>query len=58
MSRRRARRARRAARLDIAGRELIADDRALIEQRLRHWSEGERCALVLTSGGTGVHQAT
>ncbi len=40
--------------LDIAGRELIADDRALIEQRLRHWSEGERCALVLTSGGTGV----
>jgi molybdenum cofactor synthesis domain-containing protein len=38
--------------LEIAGRELIADDRELIEQRLRYWSG--RCELVLTSGGTGV----
>ena len=40
--------------LELAGRELIADDRAAIEQRLRHWSDGERCALILTSGGTGL----
>ncbi len=40
--------------LELAGRELIADDRELIERRLRHWSEGGRCELVLTSGGTGV----
>ena len=40
--------------LEVAGRELIADDRELIERRLRHWSEGGRCELVLTSGGTGV----
>ena len=38
--------------LEITGRELIADDRELIEQRLRHWSG--RCELILTSGGTGV----
>lgn len=37
----------------IAGRELIPDDRALIEERLCHWSDAERCDLVLTSGGTG-----
>jgi len=35
-------------------RDLVADDRGLIEQRLRHWCDDERCALVLTSGGTGV----
>jgi molybdenum cofactor synthesis domain-containing protein len=40
--------------LELAGRELIADDRALIEERLRHWADEERCELVLTSGGTGV----
>jgi molybdenum cofactor synthesis domain-containing protein len=40
--------------LEVAGRELITDDRELIERRLRHWSEGGRCELVLTSGGTGV----
>ncbi len=39
---------------EVVGRELIADDRAAIERRLRHWVELERCALVLTSGGTGV----
>jgi molybdopterin adenylyltransferase len=35
-------------------RELVPDDRQLIEARLRHWADDERIALVLTSGGTGV----
>ncbi len=39
---------------EIAGRDLIPDDRAAIEQRLRHWADVEHCALVLTTGGTGV----
>jgi molybdopterin adenylyltransferase len=39
---------------EIAGRDLIRDDRAEIEQRLRHWADAERCALVLTTGGTGL----
>jgi molybdenum cofactor synthesis domain-containing protein len=39
---------------EIAGLEVIPDDRARIEQRLRHWALGERCALVLTTGGTGI----
>ena len=38
---------------EIAGSELVPDDRSEIESRLRHWSDGERCDLVLTSGGTG-----
>lgn len=38
---------------EIAGRDLIADDRELIGRRLRHWADEERCDLVLTSGGTG-----
>lgn len=33
--------------------ELIADDRRAIEERLCHWSDVERCELVLTTGGTG-----
>jgi molybdenum cofactor synthesis domain-containing protein len=37
----------------IVGREVIADDRSAIEQSLRHWTDVERCALVMTSGGTG-----
>jgi molybdenum cofactor synthesis domain-containing protein len=41
-------------RLVIAGYEVIADDMDLIERRLRHWCDVERCALVLTSGGTGL----
>ena len=39
---------------EVAARELIADDRAEIEQRLRHWAGVEDCALVLTTGGTGL----
>jgi molybdenum cofactor synthesis domain-containing protein len=38
---------------EIAGRDLVPDDRARIEERLRHWSDAERCELVLTTGGTG-----
>lgn len=38
---------------EIAGRELIPDDRGLIERRLRHWADVERCELVMTTGGTG-----
>jgi molybdopterin adenylyltransferase len=38
---------------EIAGRELIADDRQAIEQRLRHWVDVERCELVFSTGGTG-----
>jgi len=37
----------------IAGRELITDDRELIEERLLHWTDVERCELVLSTGGTG-----
>jgi molybdopterin adenylyltransferase len=40
--------------LQLAGQEVIPDERELIEARLRHWSDVERCALVLTSGGTGL----
>ena len=40
--------------LGLAGRDLVADDRAQIEARLRHWADVERCALVLTTGGTGL----
>jgi molybdopterin adenylyltransferase len=40
--------------MDIAGQDLIGDDRALIEERLRHWTDVERCELVLTTGGTGM----
>jgi molybdopterin adenylyltransferase len=40
--------------LEVAGQDLIPDERALIEARLRHWTDVEGCALVLTSGGTGL----
>ena len=39
---------------EIAAREIVSDDQELIEQRLRHFSDVERCDLVLTTGGTGV----
>lgn len=38
---------------ELAGRDLIPDERELIEERLRHWADVERCELVLTTGGTG-----
>jgi molybdopterin adenylyltransferase len=40
--------------VQIAGQDLIPDERVLIEERLRHWCDVERCALVLTTGGTGL----
>jgi molybdenum cofactor synthesis domain-containing protein len=40
--------------LALAGHDLIPDDQARIEARLRHWCDQEMCALVLTSGGTGL----
>lgn len=39
---------------EIAGREVIPDDREAIEGRLRHWADAEGCELILTSGGTGL----
>jgi molybdenum cofactor synthesis domain-containing protein len=38
---------------EIAGRDLIPDEEALIAARLRHWADEEGCDLVLTTGGTG-----
>jgi molybdenum cofactor synthesis domain-containing protein len=38
---------------EVVGREVIADDRAAIERSLRRWADVERCALVMTTGGTG-----
>jgi molybdenum cofactor synthesis domain-containing protein len=38
---------------EVAGTEVIADDRTRIEDRLRHWCDVEGCELVLTTGGTG-----
>jgi molybdopterin adenylyltransferase len=39
---------------EIAAREIVSDDRTVIEQRLRTFSDVEACDLVLTTGGTGV----
>lgn len=39
---------------EIAAREVIPDERPLIEERLRHWADVERCPLVLSTGGTGL----
>jgi molybdenum cofactor synthesis domain-containing protein len=38
---------------ELAGTEVIPDDRGQIEDRLRHWCDIEGCELVLTTGGTG-----
>lgn len=38
---------------EVISRELIADDRELIAQRLLHWSYEGEADLILTSGGTG-----
>lgn len=39
--------------VDVATRELVADDRDAIEAQLRRWADVDRYELVLTSGGTG-----
>lgn len=38
---------------ELVARELIADDRELIAERLRHLCDEVGCDLVLTTGGTG-----
>lgn len=39
---------------EIAAREVVDDDQRLIEELLCHFCDAEPCALVLTTGGTGV----
>src|SRR4051794_17953759 len=39
---------------EVAGREVIPDDRTTIASRLRHWIDEIGCDLVLTTGGTGL----
>jgi molybdenum cofactor synthesis domain-containing protein len=40
--------------LEVAAREVVADDRRRIVARLRHFCDGLGADLVLTSGGTGL----
>ena len=40
--------------IDVAGTDLIPDDRELIATRLRHWADAEHCELIVTTGGTGL----
>ena len=40
--------------LEVAGREVIPDERTLIAGRLRHWCDEQGVDLVLTTGGTGL----
>ena len=40
--------------IDLAGSEVIPDDRELISARLRHWADDEGCELIVTTGGTGL----
>jgi len=40
--------------VEVHAFELIPDERELIEQLLRRYSDEEPCELILTSGGTGV----
>ena len=44
----------RALDLEVAGAEVVTDDVDAIAARLRHWADDQGCALVLTSGGTGL----
>jgi molybdopterin adenylyltransferase len=39
---------------EVCAREIVPDDRLLIEERLRRFSDVDGCALVMTTGGTGV----
>ena len=38
---------------EVVERELVADTRGLIEDRIRHFADAVGCELVLTTGGTG-----
>lgn len=40
--------------LEVAGREVLSDDREAVESWLRFWAEQEQVELILTSGGTGL----
>ncbi len=40
--------------VEVHAFELVPDERGRIEELLRRYSDEEACALVLTSGGTGV----
>lgn len=40
--------------LEVAARELVADERELIEAHLRRFCDELGCELVLTTGGTGM----
>ncbi len=39
---------------EIIAYEVIPDEQALIEQKLRDWSDRQKLNLILTTGGTGV----
>lgn len=39
---------------EVAGTDVITDERGAIEACLRHWADEERCDLILTTGGTGL----
>lgn len=39
---------------ELAGAEIVPDEQARIAQRLVHWADERGCALILTSGGTGL----
>jgi molybdenum cofactor synthesis domain-containing protein len=39
--------------LEVAGSEILSDEQATIEDRLRHWADEVGVELILTSGGTG-----
>lgn len=40
--------------IETVARDLVPDDRARIEERLRHWADKTAVDLVLTTGGTGL----
>lgn len=39
---------------ELAGSEVIADDRQLIAERLIHWADNEQVNAIFTTGGTGL----
>jgi molybdopterin adenylyltransferase len=38
----------------VVAYEIVPDDRAIIEARLRHWADDQKIGLILTTGGTGL----
>ena len=38
----------------VIRRDVVADDRELITERLRTWSDDAQCDIILTTGGTGL----